>query len=210
LIREMQVLAIRHGPTSSKKEAGADLDRQLTEEGKALVRGAREHARFMGFENPAATFATIARRTQETARLFAPSVKPIVILGAYPDVVDGWSETMTAKLVANFTAACELAGGSSVSFKQQMRCAEARATLVFHQLLRLRLERALRELPDGSDVLLVGHGPTMMTALQQFTREGVPEDFVCGPCEGSLFRIRFSPAGMEVIGEPQTFWPERS
>lgn len=203
-MKRLLVLAIRH----STPNTGRELDRTLTEEGKRLVSVAREHARSMGFENPAATCATMAQCTQETARVFAPYVEPIIVPGAFLRVEDGPTWREVARIERDIQIASARDDSSSVSFAQQMTSPNAAAVYEYHRLLRARLHALLLKVQDRSHVLCVGHGSTMMTALQRFTRSSAPENLECGHCEGLLIRLRITRNSMMAIDLPRMFWPE--
>jgi hypothetical protein len=122
---------------------------------------------------------------------------------------DGWPQEDSDALAENYVGACEVAGTSSLSYAHQLQAPHTDVVIRYHEVLRDQLIAHMRGLEDGAKVLAVGHGPTMATAVQDFTSAGVPFDIAAEPCQGMYARLKIDGNGITFLC-PTLFKPELS
>jgi hypothetical protein len=146
--------------------------------------------------HPEQVLVTHALRSQQTATGLVPNTPYHVLRYGYPGIPNV-STTTAHAIRINYEIAVRTFHTTTLSWANRLSCSCSAALTQWLTLVRAELSTILSARNDGDVILAIGHGPSLMVALD--TAPLAYNGYAPPPLHGILYTLEIDRSGIRVI-----------
>jgi broad specificity phosphatase PhoE len=185
--KRIQFIALRNVADRATSVIDTDRTKTLSQEGLGQARSLRMYLEAQEVV-PTHAFVSSAVRTQQTASEIAPDAPQTIIQGAYPTEPVFTSDELSCITEAVSIAYAEVQT-SAISWNMLRKHDRSGVFEHWITILRDGLYNEFAQLSDGDTVLAVGHGSSMLVAVDQ---SDAVRDEELGYAEGARYVLTYA------------------